>query len=753
MVELDETFFVNLMNPVGAIIVDDQGQGTILNDDAAEVSIDDVSLNEGDSGTTTMTFTVTLDHAVDVPVSVNSSTADDTAVAGSDYTAAAGILNFTGTEDESQIVSVDVFGDTLVERDETFFINLSDIAAGGRNVTFANDQGFATIINDDAATISIDNVTMTEGDSPDITDFIFTVMLDNNVDTAVTVDFATADGTATLSDSDYMASNGTLNFSGIAGEKQTKTVQVIGDDTLEGDEAFFATLSNIQADGRNVNLPENPGLGTINNDDNGVALIGNTLFVIGTDGNDRVSISPKCNGLIKVYANFLSGRCHARFFDAEDIQNIDIQLKAGNDRATISSKIDLPASIYGGAGNDYLRAGIGWTVLDGGDGNDKLIGGRMDDLLLGGDGNDKLIGNDGNDILDGGGGDDRLYGNDGDDLLDGGTGNDLLFAGRGNDLIFSGPGNDKAYGGRGNDLLFGGSGQDRLYGGNDDDLIFAGDGNDFVSGGRGNDELFGGMGDDRLFGDQGNDKIFGDDDNDLIVGGQGNDILDGGHGNDCLYGGCGDDVLTGGQGNDTLDGGFGNDELFAGRGNDKLYGGFGNDMLKGGAGDDKLSGGFGDDVLKGGRGDDLLDGGFGDDQLFGRRGDDKLMGGFGNDLLKGGPGDDKLSGGFGDDLLKGGRGDDKLSGGFGDDILRGGRGDDLLIGGFGHDELFGGPGDDKLIDWSGRNKGFKFCGHHLFHKIKFHHSSSWIKAFVSDPTDNWDKPNPNKKIKLSFRKK
>ena len=58
-VELDESFFVNVTNVSGATIGDGQGLGTIQNDDSPTLSLNDVSASEGNSGTTTFTFTVT----------------------------------------------------------------------------------------------------------------------------------------------------------------------------------------------------------------------------------------------------------------------------------------------------------------------------------------------------------------------------------------------------------------------------------------------------------------------------------------------------------------------------------------------------------------------------------------------------------------------------------------------------------------------------------------------------------------------
>jgi hypothetical protein len=72
-------------------------------------------------------------------------------------------------------------------------------------------------------------------------------------------------------------------------------------------------------------------------------------------------------------------------------------------------------------------------------------------------------------------------------------------------------------------------------------------------------------------------------------------------------------------------------------------------------------------------------------------------------LLDGTSGNDALAGGIHNDTLNGLDGQDRLTGGPGDDVLRGGPGNDLLLGGAGHDTLEGGPGNDTLIGGDGVN--------------------------------------------------
>ena len=117
---------------------------TIMDDDGSGLSIDDVSLAEGDSGSAAMQFTVTLDQAVTDEVTVSWATADGTAEAGTDYTAGNGSLTFDAG-DTSRTVSVQVTGDTMDEPNETFTVALTN-AVGAM---IAKATGTGTITDDD----------------------------------------------------------------------------------------------------------------------------------------------------------------------------------------------------------------------------------------------------------------------------------------------------------------------------------------------------------------------------------------------------------------------------------------------------------------------------------------------------------------------------------------------------------------------------------------------------------------------------
>ncbi len=112
------------------------------------LSITDATVTEGDSGTTTLEFTVALSRSSTSNVSVSYATSDTSAAAGSDYTAASGTLTITAGS-TSATISVDVIGDTNSEADETLTVTLSN-ASGA---TIADGSAVGTIQNDDAAPV------------------------------------------------------------------------------------------------------------------------------------------------------------------------------------------------------------------------------------------------------------------------------------------------------------------------------------------------------------------------------------------------------------------------------------------------------------------------------------------------------------------------------------------------------------------------------------------------------------------------
>jgi large repetitive protein len=219
------------------------------------MAINDVSVTEGNSGMVSAVFHVTLSMASDRTVSAGYATANGTAAAPGDYVATSGTVSFAPGQ-TSKTISVTVNGDTGNELNETFTVNLSSPV----NATLADGQGVGTIVNDDPPAITITDATVGEGGTADA---VFTVTLSNPHGQQVTVNYATADGTA-LSTTDYVPVSGALTFT--AGQtSKTITVPLRRDDLPELGEALFVNLS---APANGV-LADAQGMGTITDDDTG----------------------------------------------------------------------------------------------------------------------------------------------------------------------------------------------------------------------------------------------------------------------------------------------------------------------------------------------------------------------------------------------------------------------------------------------------------------------------------------------------
>ncbi|MCC8671665.1 putative Ig domain-containing protein [Xanthomonas arboricola] len=258
-IEPDETVVISLAAGSGySVGSPNSATGTIANDDQPSLSINDVSVNEGNAGTTNATFTVSLSQPAGAGgVSFDIATADGTATAGVDYVASSLTGQTIPAGSSSATFTVLVNGDTLSEPNETFFVNVSNVTGA----TVADAQGLGTIVNDDAVpSLSIDDVSVNEGNSGTTT-ATFTVSLSAASGQTVSVNYATANGTATAG-SDYVARSGTLTFTP-GTTAQGVAITVNGDTAVEPNETFSVGLSGAS----NASIARATGTGTILNDD------------------------------------------------------------------------------------------------------------------------------------------------------------------------------------------------------------------------------------------------------------------------------------------------------------------------------------------------------------------------------------------------------------------------------------------------------------------------------------------------------
>ena len=263
--ELDETFSLHLSNPAGATIGVDPGLGTIVNDDSTPgLSVTDVSLPEGDTGDSIATFTVALGAPSAFPISVDVATADGTATQPSDYDPVGTTTLTFAPGETTKTVDVTIHGDTTVEPDETFTVQLSNPVGA----SIADGVGNGTIVDDDAVpapppddpVASIGDASVLEGGAGTTTTLSFPVSLSEASSRRRDVIYRTSDRSATAGATTWRTS-GSMRIPAGATDGSVD-VTVIGDDRIEPDESSLSRSPTSSA-----RMAGSAGTGTIVNDD------------------------------------------------------------------------------------------------------------------------------------------------------------------------------------------------------------------------------------------------------------------------------------------------------------------------------------------------------------------------------------------------------------------------------------------------------------------------------------------------------
>jgi hypothetical protein len=240
-----------------------------------------------DGGNAVITVTRTGGSAGEARV--NYATTNGTATAGQDYTSASGTLTFPNGV-TTQSFNVAITNDAVDEPDEAINLTLTNAAGTGSVGTPAT--AVLTIIDNDPPALSIDNTAVNEGDSG-TANATFTVMLSSPSSQTVTVNYATANGTATAG-SDYQAASGMLTFSPL---ETTKSINVVvnGDVNFEPNEAFVVNLSNPV----NATIAEAQGGAQITNDDaqGGFIAFSQPIYTVGEGGGFTTVTVSRTNDL------------------------------------------------------------------------------------------------------------------------------------------------------------------------------------------------------------------------------------------------------------------------------------------------------------------------------------------------------------------------------------------------------------------------------------------------------------------------
>lgn len=238
--EDNETVSLELSNAIGAIlgipstanltIVDNEGTPTVQFQPAA-VSVDE--------GAGTATVTVSLSPSSPDPVTVDYTTTDGTATAGSDYTATSGTLTFAPFE-TTQTFTVTISEDTLDEPNETVNLQLSNPSANAI-LGAPGDTATLTIVdNDPKVSVAFASASYLVNEDAGVATISVTLSAPSAL--PVTVNYATAAGSANGS-SDYTAMAGTLSFSP-GEESKTFTVNILDDALDEPNETVNLVLLN-----------------------------------------------------------------------------------------------------------------------------------------------------------------------------------------------------------------------------------------------------------------------------------------------------------------------------------------------------------------------------------------------------------------------------------------------------------------------------------------------------------------------------
>jgi Calx-beta domain/Domain of unknown function (DUF4114)/von Willebrand factor type D domain len=204
------------------------------NETKPTISVANITQPEGNSGNTNYAFNLTLSNPSVETITVKYATADDTATAGSDYTAATSTVTFAPGE-TTKAVNVAVTGDELYEADESFKLNLSEAV----NATISTSSATGTIVNDDLPVISL---AVTDADAAEPANSGQFTLTRTGITTAdLTVNYTLA-GTAT-NGTDYQALTNTVTFKA-GSSTATIDINTIDDNIYEGNETVILTLAD-----------------------------------------------------------------------------------------------------------------------------------------------------------------------------------------------------------------------------------------------------------------------------------------------------------------------------------------------------------------------------------------------------------------------------------------------------------------------------------------------------------------------------
>ncbi len=277
--ESAETFRVVLRNPNDATILVGTNLVTLTDDDASTVGFTSTTASV-DETNDVVTLTVVRTGATNTAVTVDFTTVNGTALAGSDYTTNSGTLSFAAGE-TTNTIDVDITNNLLQEStNETFQVRLSNVS----NTTLGVGTNTVTIVDEDASGtgFSVASLSVAE-DTNSVTIYVIRT---GSTNTEVSLAYATLTNGTALAGSDFRATNGVMTFAaGVT--TNTFAVGIINDTTPEGAETVNLRLSN----GTNTTLgTTNFTLTILTNDSSVMNFTATTNLVSETNGTLTLTV-------------------------------------------------------------------------------------------------------------------------------------------------------------------------------------------------------------------------------------------------------------------------------------------------------------------------------------------------------------------------------------------------------------------------------------------------------------------------------
>ncbi len=642
--------------------------GWILDDDGGDTPSLFVSrplLVEGDDGTQTAGFELSLSRPAPEAFSIDYETLPGSAVEGQDFERAEGTIDFAQGQTVSA-VSVIVNGDTAIEASEMFTLDLSNPTA-----VEEISLGSATILDDDAGSpvVSIAGSSSEEGTSSRDPNYLqWTISLSAPSEQQVTVEYRFLSGSAQAGSDAYEFNSGQSVAFAPGETSKTVSYRIDADDVDEFDETILLEAFSAQNAALAGGVPELRVASWILDDDGAGSNL--ALFMTAAD---VVEGDPDAEPGSVSFDLTLSRPAPQAF--SANYATVDGTARAGMDYRTTTGTLEFARG--------QTSASVTVPIL-----NDQLVEGEETFNLQVGVpvGLDLHIAELGEAIIR----DDDLSAppvvqNDSYEAVEDRT----LSVGAGAGVLVNDSDPEEAE-------LTARVTQDVTNG----ILVFSANGSFSYTPDPGfvGTDSFSYVASDGLEDSETEGQVTLDVVEFIAEPTPGDDVISGTSRGDAVSMLAGNDVFNGLGGDDTVSGDEGNDVLRGDGGNDRLEGGDGNDTLNGGPGDDTIVGGDSEDDLR--------------DVIYGGEGDDNIDGGYGNDLIFGQEGNDTLAGGFGADELQGQDGDDVVTGGALSDLVYGGAGNDYVNGGFGYDRINGGSGADRF-----------------FHLGIFDHGSDWVQDY------------------------